>query len=308
LRALSLLRVLVGPIVVLHLWPFIADARDGHIYRDTFYEPYVSWYPELPRSLYVALLVVGVLAAMAASLGVAVRVTSAVTFGVVGYNLFLSTTHVHNNRAVLFIVLGVLALAPHEDGPAWPLWLLRVELVSVYAGSGLSKALDHDWWSGTVTWGRVVRVQDQVPDWLVGTLTNRTFHTGAAKVIILTELFIAAGLWFPRTRLAAVWVAVAFHVSIQITADVQTFSLLCISALVIWAVPRTGERTATVPARWVRVVQSLDWLGRFHVRAGERVEVIDRGGAVLTGRTAVLRILSRLPLTAWFAIPVSRIT
>ena len=50
MRALALLRVLVGPVVLLHLWPFLSDALDGRIYRDAFYEPYAAWYPELSRT------------------------------------------------------------------------------------------------------------------------------------------------------------------------------------------------------------------------------------------------------------------
>ena len=42
MRALALLRVLVGPVVVLHLRPFLADAAAGRIYRDTFHEPYTA--------------------------------------------------------------------------------------------------------------------------------------------------------------------------------------------------------------------------------------------------------------------------
>ena len=49
IRSLALLRVLAGPIVLLHLQPFLSDALDGRIYSDAFYEPYASWYPELPR-------------------------------------------------------------------------------------------------------------------------------------------------------------------------------------------------------------------------------------------------------------------
>ena len=40
------------------------------------------------------------------------RVSTALTFGIVTYNLLLSTTHMHNNRAYLVVVLGILALAP----------------------------------------------------------------------------------------------------------------------------------------------------------------------------------------------------
>ena len=53
---MALLRILVGPIVLLHLRPLLDDAWHGRIYRDRFHEPYASWYPELPRPLYVAVL------------------------------------------------------------------------------------------------------------------------------------------------------------------------------------------------------------------------------------------------------------
>lgn len=304
LRALTLLRVFAGPIVVLHLWPFIDDARHGHIYRDAFYEPYVSWYPELPRALYVGLLAVGVVAALGMTLQVWSRVSTVVAFGVVAYNLFLSTTHFHSNRAYLFIVLAVLTAVPGEVGPGWPLWLLRIEASVVYGASGLSKLLDRDWFDGTVSWGRMVAVRDQVSGFAVSVLTNRAFHTGAAKVIIATELFIAIGLWFPRTRLGAVWVAVAFHLAIAATADVEVFSVLGIAALVIWATPSTRDRAAFVPGRWATVVEHLDWLDRFRIERGPALSVIDRDGSVLVGHEATLLLLSRLPMTAWFALPL----
>ena len=40
-------------------------------FRDTFYEPYASWYPELPTPLYVAVLCIGTLAAVAMTVGAA---------------------------------------------------------------------------------------------------------------------------------------------------------------------------------------------------------------------------------------------
>lgn len=292
LRAMTLLRVFVGPIVLYHLSTFLDDARHGHIYRDAFYEPYASWYPELPRSAYVALLCIGCIAAIGMTLQVWSRRCTAVAFGVVAYNLFLSTTHFHNNRAYLVIVLGCLSAVPGEIGPAWPLTLLRIEASVVYGASGLSKLLDGDWFGGTVTWGRVVRVQDRVPAFAVSVLTNRSLHTGLAKVIIATELFIAVGLWLPRTRLIAVWVAVLFHLSIAVTADVEVFSILGIAALVIWATPSTGDLVATVPRRWVLLIEQLDWLARFRVREGP------------TDRESMTFVLSRLPLTAWFVLPL----
>jgi hypothetical protein len=54
------------------------------------------------------------------------------------------------------------------------------------------------------------------------------------------------------------------------------------------------------------VVRALDWLARFRVEPGphgSRVEVVDRDGTTLRGTPAVVLALSRLPLTAWFALP-----
>jgi vitamin K-dependent gamma-carboxylase-like protein len=337
IRSLALLRVLAGPIVLLHLQPFLSDALDGRIYSDAFYEPYASWYPELPEAVYVGLLFLGALAAIAMSIGLLTRVATATTFAVVSYNLFLSTTHFHNNRAYLVIVLGLLAVAPcgrelsmdawlrrrrglpalDPTAPAWPLWLLRFECSAIYGASGLSKLLDPDWFGGTVTWQRVSRARGDLqawhlPDWAISALTDRGFHTGAAKAIVLTELFIATGLWWPRTRYAAVWVAVIFHVTIEASASVQVFSLLGIAVLLVWAVPSTRDRVLRVDLseprrrRWAAVVRSLDWLARFRVEEappGSPPEVVDRDGTRLRGGPAIAFTLSRLPLTAWFALP-----
>ena len=335
MRALALLRVAAGVAVLLHLRPFLADALDGRIYRDAFYEPYAAWYPELPPDAYVALLWLAAAAAVAMSLGVLTRVMTAMTFAIVAYNLFLSTTHFHNNRAYLVIVLGVLAVAPcgrelsvdawlrrrrgrpalDSSAPAWPLWLLRFECAAVYAASGVSKLVDPDWFGGTVTWQRVTRARDTLeawplPDWAVSLLTDRSFHTGAAKLVVLTELFIALGLWWRGTRYAAVWVAVGFHVGIELSAPVQVFSFLGIAVLVIWAVPSTRDRVLRIdPARrrLGAVVRRLDWLARFRIEpapAGSRLEVVDRNGVVIRGAPAFVFALSRLPVTAWFALPV----
>src|SRR5262245_55795545 len=162
MRAMALLRLLVGPVVLLHLRPFVDNARDGRIYRDVFYEPYAAWYPELPRDLYVALLWVAVVATVAMTIGLLTRAATVAAFAIVTYNVFLSTTSVHNNRAYLVIVLAALAVTPcgrelsvdawlrrrrglealPTTAPAWPLWLLRFEAATVYAASGFSKLID----------------------------------------------------------------------------------------------------------------------------------------------------------------------
>jgi uncharacterized membrane protein YphA (DoxX/SURF4 family) len=337
MRALALLRVLAGPAVLLHLQPFLSDGLDGRTYQDGFYEPYAAWCPELPEGVYLGLLWLAAVAAVAMSLGLLTRLATATTFVIVAYNLFLSTTHFHNNRAYLVIVLGLLTVAPcgrelsldawirrrrglpalDPSAPAWPLWLLRFECAAIYGASGLSKLIVPDWFGGTVTWQRVVQAREDLeawplPDWALSALTNRGFHTGAAKLIVLTELFIALGLWWRGTRYAAVWVAVVFHLSIETSASVQVFSYLGIAGLVVWAVPAARDRVLHIDPtidrhrRWGAVVHRLDWLARFRVepaQPGTRLEVVDRDGATILGAPAVVLTLSRLPLTAWFALP-----
>jgi hypothetical protein len=338
MRAMALLRVLVGPIAYLHLRPIALDAWHGRIYRDRFFQPYATWYPDLPRPLYTAVLTLGVVAAVAMTVGVKARAATVVVWAVVVYHLFLSSTHVHSNRAYLAIVLTALALTPCDRelsfdawwrarrgrpprptaSPGWPLWLLRFEAATVYGASGLSKLLDPDWFAGTVTWDRVVRSRhllfdSPLPRWAIDMLSERSFHTVAAKAIIATELFIAVGLWSRRTRLVAVWVAVCFHVAIQISASVEVFSYLAIAALVIWAVPLTRDRALVVDrtdraqAALAGGVRALDWLARFRVEdgpPGSPPTVIDRDGRVERGGAAVALVASRLPVTAWLALPV----
>jgi hypothetical protein len=336
MRAMALLRVLVGPIVLIHLRPLIEDAWHGRLPRDVFHQPYATWYPELPRAVYVGVLWLAALAALAMTVGFCTRVSTASVWAIVTYDLFLSTTNFHNNRAYLVIVLAALAVTPcgrelsvdawwrarrrlrarPTVSPAWPLWLLRFEASTVYGASGLSKLLDRDWASGTVTWHRIVlqrpRLDGSVlPGWAVDVLANRSFHTFAAKVVIATELFIALGLW-GRTRNVAVWIAVCFHVTIQLTARVEVFSYLAIAALVIWSVPSTRDRVLVVDPlargqrRLAGTVGALDWLARFRIEQGapgSSVRVVDRDGRVLVGGGAVRFAFSRLPVTAWFALP-----
>jgi uncharacterized membrane protein YphA (DoxX/SURF4 family) len=336
MRSMALLRILIGPVVLLHLRPILADAWHGTIYRDHFFEPYASWYPELPRGAYVVALWVAAVAAVAMTLGLATRVATSTVAVIVAYDLFLSTTNFHNNRAYLVIVLAALAVSPcgrelsvdawllRRRGrrsrplasPGWPLWLLRVEAATVYGASGLSKLLDPDWLDGTVTWQRLNAVRDRMdasvlPGWAVDLLTNRAFNTVSAKFVIATELFIALGLWSRRTRYAAIWVAICFHVAIQVSADVEVFSYLALAALVIWVVPSTRDRVLAIdpdnPAhrRVATTTAGLDWLARFRVEAappGTPLSVVDRDGSVVTDG-ATRFVASRLPATAWFALP-----
>ena len=181
----------------------------------------------------------------------------------------------------------------------------------------MSKLVDPDWFGGLVLWDRVVRYQyvlepTPLPGWAIDLLTERSLYYVIGPAAVFTELFIGIGLWLSSTRLVAIWVAIIFHVLIEVSASVEVFSLVAIAALAIWVTPAVRDRTVRVggdPATGrvvVALVRAGDWFGRFRVVRAETsdpvITVVDRDGTVSTGGAAVGLLLSRLPLT----FPVGR--
>ena len=277
-RSIAVVRIVVGLVAFVHLRPIALAGLRGDTFHDRFHEPFLDQVfdlvPMLGPAAFTASMTAGAVAALMLAVGAATRTASIVATAAVGYHLLVSTTHLHNNRAYLFAVLLGLSLAPSgrswsvdrwwrgrrgcdelpEVMPGWPLWLLRFECSLVYAASGFSKLVDPDWFGGTVTWGRVVTQEAMLrasvlPELAQELLLDRSFHTVAAKLVVLTELFIAAGFWWRRTRPWAVAVAVVFHVLIEASASVQTFSYLAIGVLFVWADPelRTVRRDGGRP-------------------------------------------------------------
>lgn len=251
MRPLARLRIPVGLIAAWYLWPLFRDGLRGDTYHGQFHRPYVGWLADLPPWFFTTVMGLGVVAALAMAAGIVPRATTKITFAVVVYHLLLSATNVHHNRSYLAIVLGVLAVSRCERdavAPAWPLWLLRVECSVVYAASATSKLLDPDWASGTVTWLRVVHQEAQVrasvlPDVVVDVLIDRSAHRLFAPGILLTELAIAFGPWFRRTRPWALGLAVLFHVMIEVSSRVETFSYLAVAVILsIWWPVTDGDQ------------------------------------------------------------------
>ena len=337
-RALVPLRIAVGVLTIVQLAPFLADAADGRTYADGFTVPYGAWYPELPGTVYVAALALAAVAGVFMACGLFTRVTTTYTAAFFIYNLFLSRTHYHHNRAFLGVLLVGLALVPAgnaisldalrnrrrgrprpAEGRRWPLMLLRFQVGAVYAASGFSKLLDPDWFGGTVLRLRVERqaatsVAAGVPQWLVDVIASPQFQAVFAKVVVLTEIFIGLGLLVPRLRTAAIWVAIPFHVAIAVTADVEVFSWAALAALTIWVTPRAHDREVVIGSRiramrgWATIVRLLDWTGRFRVTVDPAQDVAvvlrDRDGSVRSGQPAAVRVATLLPATFFIAAPL----
>lgn len=332
-RAMSVLRIALGPIVLLHFADTFRHALDGVVYSDRFYLPYADWYPEAGRPLYHVMLVVVAVTAVMMSIGLCTRFATVATAFVVGYHIFLSKTHFAHNRAFLLILLVTLSLLPvgrhysvdawwrRRSGRAdaggarlWPIWLVRFEVVAVYCSSAISKLVDPDWWGGLMMQRRAIdnrqnALDSGVPGWLIDLFADATFQWWFSKSAVLAEFVIALGFLHRRTRLVAIWIAIPFHLSIQVAARVQVFSWAAIAALVIWATPSARERVLRVPeGHWLgALVPRLDWFGRFSIARGDGLELLDETGRAASGRwvgrDAVVATLLRLPATFWVAAP-----
>jgi hypothetical protein len=118
---------------------------------------------------------------------------------------------------------------------------------------------------------------------------------------------------FRRTRLLAIWVAVVFHLAIELSASVEVFSYAALAALTVWVTPSTRDRIvrlrmdSVAGRRCGTVLRFGDWFARFRTEAAgphdPDVTVVDRDGTVVTGPDATRFVLTRLPPTFPFAAP-----
>lgn len=257
LRLIGLMRMLFGAIVIRHFWPTITADR---LPAERFITPWWDWLPVPGVGGYELVLWTGVVAGALMIVGLASRLATVAAFGSVLYLLVIDLGGFAHNRAYLTWMLFGLALlptgrsfaldavvarrrrrSPSTIGFTWPLVMLRVVASTVYLTSATTKLLNPDWVGGLVLWDRTVRTQYLIPSafdgWIHDVLVSRWFHRVLSPAALATEFVIGIGLWFPRTRRFAIATAFAFHLSIEITASVQTFSYSGISALIIWLIP-----------------------------------------------------------------------
>ena len=127
-----------------------------------------------------------------------------------------------------------------------------------------------------------------------------------------TELLLVIGLWPRRTRAFALWWGVWFHLTIEATSRVESFTWLTLAMYALFATPDTRARKLVYdPSRpgdrtLARAVSRLDWLARFEMqpRPGGIV-VIDRDGTRSTSLRALAAIARCVPLLFPLWVPLA---
>jgi hypothetical protein len=198
--------------------------------------------------------------------------------------------------------------------------LIQLQVFAVYLSSALGKLFDADWRSGQTMGVRFSRGLDtlalrgvELPSWLADVYGSELFASVASKGAIATELFIAVGLFLPRTRAIALYVGVLFHLGIELSARVELFSYVMGAAYVAFVVPETRARVIEVSSEsrlgafLSRALPLVDWLGRFRIEAGSTrsLSVIDRAGRRHAGLAAHAMLCRALPVLFPLWAPVA---
>ncbi|MEO8903658.1 MAG: HTTM domain-containing protein [Polyangiaceae bacterium] len=334
---LGLLRLALSVLVLLNGGRLILQLYSGGYFGDFFHIPMVpeSWLPA--SSGYALILGVQALAALCAFLGLWPReaLFTASTLGL--FVLALDRLQYHNNRYALLLLAFLLSFAPCDRSfmiarrpphtlpepervaPTFARRLFQIQVSLVYLGSACGKLLDPDWRGGQVLFVRWATAGNvTLPHWLLLLMSSTLFASLAAKVAISTELFIALGLWFPRTRRLALWVGVWFHISIELSAHVELFSWLMVAAYLAFVTPELHERRFEYDARsalgraLARALRWLDWCARFEVvplgqsgPVGASFYVTDRGERPTHGLRGAALLAAGIPALFPFWAPLA---
>ncbi|MGC4090535.1 MAG: HTTM domain-containing protein [Polyangiaceae bacterium] len=328
---LGMLRIALAGFVLLGTYDAVREVSTRGYFGDSFHIPLLPEWALPSRQVYLGLLAVRALAAAAALLGVRARAGLFVASTIGLYLLCCDRLQYHNNRYLLELLTLLAAFTrcdrtfrfvgenqPNALAPGYATFLLKAQLSLVYLASGGSKLLDPEWRGGQVLHVRYTRGLEimaergqEVPAALQHLVSAPWFADVTSKAAIANELFLALGMWFPRTRAVALWLGVMFHFGIQVFARVEVFSFLMGAAYLLFAVPELGERRLRFdPAshgplvRWLR---RLDWLRRFEFEevSGASLEAVDRDGEARSGRGAYVLLARTLPLLFPLWLPLA---
>jgi hypothetical protein len=323
-------RIGIGAFLFFHTLMSARELITLGYFGDGFHVP---WLPEAlvpARSLYVAILaarlVLGALIVTGHRARGALLASAILGF----YVLLCDRVQFHHNRYSLLLYAFLLSFTPCDrslhlfeadpppaarSGPFWAVHLAQLQVALIYLSSGFSKLLDPDWQSGMVIGDRIHRYADVaiargVPQGLVSFLGAPGTSSVLAKAAILTELFLAIGLFSKRTRAFALWWGVMFHLTIELTSQVEIFTWLTLTMYGVFVTPDARARKlyfdpSRGKSKWLaRVVKLGDWLARFEVKAwapddlkkAHSIVVVRRDGTRATGVRALAMIARCIPL------------
>lgn len=329
---LGLLRVAFGVLLLAYTLRRAQELLSGGYFGDVFHLPLLPESLVPSRRGFGALLCFQALCSVLAVVGVFSRAAllAAALSGL--YAIFCDRLQYHNNRYELLLVALLVSLTPCARsfrllgraepgvGPRWSVRLVGAQLSMAYLASSLGKLFDPDWRGGAVlqlrfSQGRHVTEQ-LLPQAVVSLISQPSFAQAASLAAIGSELFLALGLWCGRTRAAALWLGVVFHVGIEISAHVELFSYTMLCGYLAFVTPELRERTLSFNLtrdgrRLAALFRHLDLLARFRHESHpepELLRVVDRAGKLHRGLAALRELCRATPLLFPLWAPLALVT
>lgn len=311
--------------------------RSGY-FGDVFHMPIwpATFVPS--ASVYSFLLGAALLGTALAAVGVFARPA---LFGAAAIGLFCTfcdRLQYHNNRYQLLLLTMLVAVTPCDrsfslvrttelgPGPRWGARLVALQVSIVYLASSLGKLFDPAWRGGQVLQLRFAVAEPYINEYVgasvasacMSLLTHPAFAALAAATAISSELFLALGPWFRRTRVLALWLGVMFHVGVELFARVELFSYTMLCSYLVFVTPELYERRLSwdtsrlIGRRLERLFQRLDVLRRFEHEQSPTQEFLletrDRDGIRHRGLAAWRELARAVPFLFPLWLPLRLLT
>lgn len=212
--------------------------------------------PRLPQGAAPGFLGIWMVCAALVAIGLAARPAAATLAALLGYYILLDQQLYSNHMYLLLLLLLFLTLARSDAAfslfarrraapgsvPGWPVLLIKLQITSVYVFGAVTK-INPAFLSGAVIAGVVALPLPLSPTFL-------------AVLTIVTELFIAYGLWRPRLRPLAALAGLGLHGSILVSMgaasaldayQLAVFSLMICSPYLLFFRSASGSPARRTP-------------------------------------------------------------
>ena len=331
-EVLGAMRIAIGCLLFAQAFDALGELQQVGYFGDHFH---MSLIPErfvATRAFYTYMLATRLLLAVIVAVGVQSRPALFLSSCLGFYVLACDKLEFHHNRYALLLYAFLLALTPcdrswrlvgrrslaDQTGPMWAVYLARLQVALVYVGSGGSKLFDPDWRDGTMVAQRFVRYGGEalaagIPESVISFFSRPMMTSLIAKGAITSELFIAIGLQFPRTRRVALWWGIIFHSMIEVSSKVELFTWVTLVAYAFFVTMDARARSFEFDGSRAlgrlagRAMRLLDWFVRFDVHAWtpdvkgdvpskHLIVVTRRDGVRTTGLRAFAAIAESTPL------------
>ncbi len=245
-----------------------------------FHLPYVSFLGPVSESAFHWIQGIQVVPVVLLALGLFVRPAIGSLLLLQGYVFFSDQLNFRNHPYFFLLVLLLLLFSPCDEalslkrawrkargqtipddgylGPARPVTAQRliqaqVSIVYFYAalhklnpwflsGKGLQQALTDDLFQGWSGDALRALLSERALGSLRELVSAEAPLRWAAWAAVATELFLAFGLWFRRTRPWAIGAGLLFHAGIAFTMHIRMFSLATLASYLLFLDARTVPR------------------------------------------------------------------